>query len=146
MNKSKQVILLFILMLFFSYGCSTEYGQRVISSHYVFPNSNVVPLGYTSAEISMRGFFIPKQITKETYEGLFNKALSRHEDADIIIDMGLDVTYTQIPIPIFSIWITKMNINGTAASVEVGEIELTKVKRDNIHEMISNFHNLDKTK
>ena len=145
MNKLKSTLTIFAFAILLV-GCSTKYGQRVISSHYVYPNSNVVPLGHTTAEISMTGIFFPKQAKKDAYERLFNQALSKHQGADIIVDMGLDITYTQIPIPLLTIWITKMNLTGTAASVEVGEQELTQVKEDALNEMIGKFHSIDQSK
>ncbi|WP_428235051.1 hypothetical protein [Gracilimonas sp.] len=145
MNKFKSLITVFACAILLV-GCSTKYGQRVVSSHYVYPNSNVVPLGYTTAEVSRVGILFPKQANKEVYEELFNQALSKHQGADIIVDMGLDVTYTQIPIPILTIWITKMNLTGTAASVEVGEQELSQIRNQNFEEVVDKFHSLDITK
>lgn len=135
MKSAKYLTLALITGIILS-GCSIEYGQQVISSHYVYPNSNVTPLGYTSAELSKIGIIFPSQIKKNDYERLFNEALSKHQGADIIIDMGIDVKYTQIPIPILTIWITKFTLQGTAANMEVGEQDLSHFRDQALDQLV----------
>ncbi len=107
-------------------GCSMKYGDMSEKSHFAFPNSNVRPLGQVSAEVTKKSFIIPPSLGVEDVRTLIDKALSQKAGADLMINYKVDTTVTVIPIPIFSIYSLTMAISGTAASMEVGEKELSE--------------------
>ena len=102
-------------------GCSTTYGDTSIKSHFAFPNSNIQPLGEVTAIKSKTSVFLPRQITHKDLVNATNEALAQKSGADLLINVKQDVTVTQIPLPILTIFVTKLKMSGTAAKMEVGE-------------------------
>ena len=108
-------------------GCSTKVGfsgSNTISTNFVYPNSNVVPLGEVSAETSKTTWFLPPTLTYEDVVELREQALSQQAGATNIINPMVDTKFTVIPIPILNIFTMTTTIKGTAVKAEVGKQKL----------------------
>lgn len=121
--KSVFSVFIFFCVVLLS-GCTTTKGSFNPSTHFTYPNSNVVPLGYVSASVKDQGFIFPPQVDKEKIAKLMEGALAQKPGADMIINYKIDTTNTVIPIPIFSIHFQTIKLEGTAASMKVGKQEL----------------------
>lgn len=97
-------------------------GQRVPSSQFIFPNSNVKPLGPAKASTKKFGFFSPPTMGLEMIKGTYNQALSKAEGANLLINYNQDVTFTMFPFPPLY-WIT-YSLEGEAARMDVGTQKL----------------------
>lgn len=102
--------------------CSITIGTVVPNSHYVYPNSNVTPLGQTSSEIKKTGIIIPPAFKTQDVDKLYNDALAKQSGADVIIDYNVDTKITSI----FIFHFLKTNLSGTAAKMEVGKQDIGK--------------------
>jgi hypothetical protein len=100
--------------------CSVTQGSINPTSHYVFPNSNVTPLGSTSAHISKFGFILPPRFRARDLDKLYSQALSKHQGADIIIDNKVDSKNTFL----FIFHFLSVSMSGTAAKMEVGKQDI----------------------
>ncbi|MEM7550071.1 MAG: hypothetical protein AAF363_10360 [Bacteroidota bacterium] len=121
MKRFKKTVILGLVVIFCSLlfsNCATELGTVVLNSEYVYPNSNVKPLGRTSGEWKKTTFLIPPALTKQAADEVINNALSKHESADVILDYDYVVTLITYP---FWFYTLKLNIVGTAADMEVGK-------------------------
>jgi len=120
---------LFISALVFSViasGCATTLGTIGTHSEFVYPNSNVTPLGHTSGTWKKTTFLFPPKLTKESVDGVLSNALSKYEGADILLDFDYIIKY--ITIPILPIYTIKLEIEGTAANMEVGKQDIGQGK------------------
>jgi len=93
-------------------------------SHFAYPNSNVKALG--PVRVTERGpttFLAPPTIkTGELDAALYNKAISQVAGANMVIDyVRTTKLYSDMIIPIY--W-TELELEGTAAKMEVGKQEL----------------------
>lgn len=117
-------ILVGCLVLFAGAGllssCSITQGSVVPTSHYVYPNSNVTPLGHTSAEVKKFGFILPPRFRARDLDRLYGDAMSRHQGSDILIDSKVDSRNTFL----FIFHFMKVTIDGTAAKMEVGKQDI----------------------
>ena len=104
--------------------CSLKIGSVVPNSHYVYPNSNVMPLGQTSSEIRKTGFIIPPAFKAQDVDQLYTTALSKHSGADLIIDYSVDTKITSF----FIFHFLKTTLVGTAAKMEVGKQDIGQEK------------------
>ena len=129
--QAKKLSLILILFLFT--GCSIEMGNRIDSSNFIHPNSNVTPLGQTNSEVSKIGIIIPSSVSRQEYRELFNKALNKYQDADAIINMGIDVKYTNY---LNLIHTTELTLTGTAVNVEVGEQDLSEFRENMFQNLV----------
>lgn len=121
--KSVFSVFIFFCVVLVS-GCTTTKGSFNPSTHFTYPNSNIAPLGYVSASVKDQGFILPPKVDKEKIAKLMEDALAQKPGADMIINYKIDTTYTQIPIPIFTIFFQTIKLEGTAAKMTVGKQEL----------------------
>lgn len=113
------IIVLFSLFLLSSCAVS-NIGGTYTNKQFVYPNSNVTPLGYTSGKkIKVQVLALnPVSFKKKDYEKVEREALSKYPEADILIDGSADWTATWILGPYLTIY--KYTLTGTAAKMEVG--------------------------
>ena len=107
--------------------CTVAGGTRISpESHFVYPNSNVKTLGPVRASLqSPPTFFIPPATrTAETDQKLYRQALRQHQGADLIVDYVVSTEITMIPLPGIQVYITKHELEGTAAKMVVGKQHL----------------------
>jgi hypothetical protein len=109
-------------MLFIMSSCAIRIGTVVPNSHYVYPNSNVTPLGQTSSEIKKTGFLIPPNFKAQDVDRLYNDALAKHAGADVLLDYSVDTKVTTYLI----VHVLKTTLVGTAAQMEVGKQDIGK--------------------
>lgn len=100
--------------------CSITQGSVVPTSHYVYPNSNVTPLGRTYSEVKKFGFLFPPRFRARDLDRLYGDAMSRHQGSDILIDSKVDSRNTFV----FIFHFMKVTIEGTAAKMEVGKQDI----------------------
>jgi hypothetical protein len=100
--------------------CSVTQGSINPTSHYVYPNSNVTPLGSTTAQINKFGFILPPRFRARDLDKLYNQALSKHQGADIIIDNKVDSKNTFL----FIFHFLNVSMSGTAAKMEIGKQDI----------------------
>ena len=127
MKKNIAILLTAVGFLAFLSSCTITSGSIVPTSHYVYPNSNVTPLGQTSASFSKFSILFPPKFTGEDSEALFNQALSRYPGADVVLDYKTDTKITMFPIFI-TLWKMDITVTGTAAKMEVGKQDIGKGK------------------
>ena len=127
MKKKISLLLTAIGFVAFLSSCTITSGSIVPASHYVYPNSNVTPLGQTSASFSKFSILFPPKFTGEDSEMLFNQALSRYPGADVVLDYKTDTKITMIPIFV-TFWKMDIVVTGTAAKMEVGKQDIGKGK------------------
>ena len=113
-----KIMLLFMGCCFSS--CAIKVGSVVPNSHYVYPNSNVTPLGQTTAVIKKTGFIVPPAFKARDVDQLYNSALSKHSGADLVIDYSVDTKVTTF----FIFHFLKTTLVGTAAKMEVGKQDI----------------------
>lgn len=119
----KQLIALIIIVACALAGCTTKMGGFYDKSKFAYPNSNITPLGMTSAETTKFSFIIPPSWSKNDIDTLYAKALKKYPDADLLINYKSDTSTTFPLLPII-VWST-VTIEGTAAKMVVGKKDLT---------------------
>lgn len=105
-------------------GCSkTYYLGRQPQSEFTYPNSNVEALdGRVSGVTSKTGFLSTPNVTAEMQKQAISKALSKSQDADILINYS---TFKEISeIPVLPITIVKYRVEGTPAKESIGNQDL----------------------
>ncbi len=124
MKTTKYItIVLFSLILFT--GCAvSNIGGTYTNKQFVYPNSNVTPLGLTSAKKTKVQFLSlnPVSFKKKDYEKAERKALSAYPDADILINGSADWTTTWILGP-YLVFYT-YSLTGEAAKMVVGKQDI----------------------
>lgn len=101
-------------------GCVT-YGRYVPHSQFVFPNSNVEPLGPTQASMVKWSILIPPRFKLEELRDTYNEALAKYEGANILINYKEDTQIMTIPLYYWiCIYRAKYKLEGEAARMEVG--------------------------
>ena len=111
----------FILSVMFLSGCSMTAGSFNPSTHFTYPNSNVVPMGYVHVTSEEDSFFSFPTLTKEKILKLLDDALVQKPGADMITDYSIDTTYKTF----FLIYNKQtLNLEGTAVKMVVGKKEL----------------------
>lgn len=113
-------VVIFILVMVSS--CAIRVGTVVPNSHYVYPNSNVTPLGHTYSEIKKTGIIVPPNFKAQDVDRLYNDALAKHAGADVILDYSVDTKVTSF----FIFHFLKTTLVGTAAQMEVGKQDIGK--------------------
>jgi hypothetical protein len=103
-------------------GCTSQYGHFVPNSQFAYANSNVRTLGPVKAEITKSAWFSAPELTIDDIRGVYNKALTQAEGANIMINYKEDTYYTIMPLIPFSS--VTYRIEGEAAKMEVGKQEL----------------------
>ena len=105
--------------------CSTTRGSYSDRSHYVYPNSNVEPIGQTQAVLEKSSVVLTPQIDRGEIETLIEKAISKRPDADILIDYKTNTKRSSYGIGIITYNKLQVTVEGTAADMEVGEKDLS---------------------
>lgn len=113
-------ILMVVISSALMFSCSLEVGTKVTNSHFVYPNSNVTPLGQATAQRNKMMIIIPAQMKKKDYDAVFDEAISKYQDGDVLINYGIDTKYTQFLI----FWFTRIKLKGTVAKMEVGKQDI----------------------
>ena len=106
-----------------SFGCTIKTGAFVPNSRFAYPNSNVEPLGRVTGSASRTSIFTANIIDKEMLDEAYGNAL-KQKGGDFLINFKLTVETTMIPIPILTIFITELKVDGTAVKMTVGRQEL----------------------
>jgi hypothetical protein len=91
------------------------------NSKFVYPNSNVEPLGYVSASESWSAFLFPQRLDASDINGVVNQAL-RQKGGDLLINYKMTVSVTTFPI--IPIYVTDLTVEGTAAKMTIGRQEI----------------------
>ncbi|MCS3748922.1 PBP1b-binding outer membrane lipoprotein LpoB [Salinibacter ruber] len=105
--------------------CSTTRGSYSDRSHYVYPNSNVEPIGQTQAVLEKSSVVLTPQIERREIETLIEKAISKRPDADILIDYKTNTKRSSYGLGIITYNKLRVTVEGTAADMEVGEKDLS---------------------
>jgi len=66
-------------------GCSFTVGDFVPNNKFAFPNSNVEPIGFVSAEVTKIGFFNAVSVDKAFLDEVMSKAL-KEKGGDLLIN------------------------------------------------------------
>jgi len=114
-------IIIVLLSLVLLTGCAvSNIGGTYTNKQFVYPNSNITPLGYTSAKITKVQFLMlnPVRFKKKDYEKAERKALSAYPEADILINGSAD--WTQYWVLMNYIIVYRYRLTGEAAKMEVG--------------------------
>lgn len=96
--------------------CTMKGGDLDTNNRYTFPNSNVAPLGYVSAEVTKTDFFWSSGADREMRDQVLRAALAQ-KHADMIIDYKWTTEVTAYPLFITT---TRLRLDGTAASADLG--------------------------
>jgi len=98
-------------------GCSFTVGDFVPNNKFAFPNSNVEPIGFVSAEVTKIGFFNAVSVDKAFLDEVMSKAL-KEKGGDLLINYKMETIVTSFPIvPIYQ---TTLKVGGTACKMTVG--------------------------
>lgn len=119
--KTTNNIIIILVSLFFLSGCAvSNIGGTYTNKQFVYPNSNITPLGFTKAKkVKVQLFSLnPVSFKKKDYEKVERKALSVYPEADILINGSADWTAYWILGPYLVIY--KYTLTGEAAKMEVG--------------------------
>lgn len=106
-------------------GCTVQSTARIgTESGFVHPNANVKSLGPVKVKMSGgSGLFIPPAIrSAELDNQLYRTALSQVADANVIIDYVVVTTVKTIGV--LPVYFSEVELEGTAAKVEVGQQRL----------------------
>lgn len=102
-------------------GCTRSSGFYFNNSKFVYPNSNIEPLGHVSVSESWDGLFFPPRLGAEEINSVVNAAL-RQKGGDLLINYKMTVSVTTFPI--IPIYITELIVEGTAAKMTIGRQEI----------------------
>ena len=112
----KLSVLIVLPFLLWTSGCTRTYLQKFDSqSHYVYPNSNVIPLSHVKGEASESAFFVEPMLSAALQHSATYKALES-TNADLLVNSFHFVDRTDFG-PIHTI---TYRIEGTAAKMEAG--------------------------
>lgn len=118
------IVISVIILSLFS-GCSMKMGATISSSNYIFPNSNVTPLGQTYASYKKTSFLLPPGMNGgRVVKDLTESAKAKYPDADILIDYTIDTKFTSI----MMFHTIKIELRGTAAKMEIGKQDIGQNK------------------
>lgn len=106
---------------FFFVGCTVKASMRVPNNKFVYPNSNVTPMGRVQAKTTSTSFLIPKMFNAQAINDTIEKALAQ-KGGDVLLDSKIIFKVTMFPV--IPIMITTLDISGTAAKMVVGKQEL----------------------
>lgn len=123
-NRNLGIITALLAILILG-GCSMKMGATIPTSNYVYPNSNVVPLGQTFASFKKTSFFIPPGMQGgRIVKDLAADATAKYPDANLLIDYTVDTKFTSIML----FHTVKIEIRGTAAKMEIGKQDIGQGK------------------
>lgn len=116
------VILLMLVPILSS--CTTTAGSYTNKSHFVYPNSNVEPLGNTKATITKSSFAIPPSLSRKDVENVIDKAISKRSGADILLDYKTNTSISNYGLGPLMYYKLEIAVEGTAAEMAVGKQDL----------------------
>ena len=121
MQKRSGPILLLVLFCLGLPGCQIAQFTRIgPQTHFDFPNSNVFPLGPVKAKVDGPGsVFAFPGFSSDSEAQLYNAAISQVAGANMITDYIR--TYKVYTFPLLPVYWTTLEIEGTAAKMEVGK-------------------------
>ena len=102
-------------------GCTHKSGLFLRNSKFVYPNSNVEPIGHVFASESWATLFFPQRIGLDEINDVVNTAL-RGKGGNLLINYKMTVAVTGFPI--IPLYITELTVDGTAAKMTIGRQEL----------------------
>lgn len=120
MKTTFNITIILLSLILFS-GCAvSNIGGIYTNKQFVYPNSNITPLGQTSAKKFKVQFLMlnPVSFKKKDYEKVEREALSKYPEADILINGSAD--WTQYWVLMSYLIVYKYTLTGTAAKMEVG--------------------------
>ncbi len=121
-QKTRGILTILATAVLFS-GCTFKMAVRRTSTKFVYPNSNVTPLGRVSAKSpSSVSIFVPKFFDAKQIDETVEKALAQ-KGGDIMVNPKLVVKTTMIPL-FLPIMISSLEVYGEAAKMVVGKQEL----------------------
>jgi hypothetical protein len=98
-------------------GCTSEFGNRILNSRYVYEEySKVTPQGNVAAAAENTGF-MTCGFTREDYEAVYDEALAQAPDANVLLNYY--VTSETTLLPIIPVCFNKLTVSGLAATAEV---------------------------
>lgn len=106
------------LTIFFG-GCTSFSDSFRTNANFVYPNSNVEPLGKVQASFKKGGFLFPPKFTPADIDALYKKAMEQ-KGGDILINAKVRTKTTLIPLYLIQIYIVEWTVEGTACKMEVG--------------------------
>ena len=104
--------------------CTTTAGSYTDKSHFVYPNSNVEPIGDTKATITKSSFVIPPSLNEKDVENVIDKAISNRSGADVLLDYKTNTSISNYGFGPLMYYKLEISVQGTAAEMTVGEQEL----------------------
>lgn len=123
MKKYSTVVFVVVSAILLS-ACTSTRGSYSDRSHYVYPNSNVEPIGETQAVLEKSSVLIAPKIDRKEMDTLIDKAISKQADADILIDYKTETKRSNYGIGPIMYHKLKVTVEGTAADMKVGEQNL----------------------
>lgn len=129
MNTRHPALLLLIVIVPLSLSCTTTAGSYTNKSHFVYPNSNVEPLGNTKATITRSSLFVPPSLTSRDVENVIDKAISNKNDADILLDYKTNTSLSNYGVGPLMYYRLEVSVEGTAADMTVGKQDLSRSNR-----------------
>jgi hypothetical protein len=113
-------------------GCTIKAGVLTPSAHFVYPNSNVEPLGQVTATKGKTGFFAAPYLKDQELEALYRSALAQ-KGGDVLINVNFETSVTQwFILPVMS---AKYTITGVAAKMTVGKQQLTLLQEQDLNKL-----------
>lgn len=91
-------------------------------SQFIYPNSNVTPLGPVTYSATKTSFFVPPHWKIEDTKAAYRNALAKAPGATALVDYKEDTTYTSI----LFFNSTTYSLEGTAIKMEVGKQDISK--------------------
>jgi hypothetical protein len=121
MQKASATILFLVLLCLGSAGCQVaQFTKLGPQTHFDFPNSNVIRLGPVKAKVDGPGSVFAFPGFSSDYEAqLYNTAISQVTGANMITDYIR--TYKVYTLQMLPVYWTTLEIEGTAAKMEVGK-------------------------
>lgn len=105
-------------------GCTAGVATRTgAQTHFDYPNSNITPLGPVQAKFSTPVTVFGDIRTSATDELYYNTAIEKVNGANMLLDYVVSTKYKWVWCILTFNW-TKVEIEGTAARMEVGQQKL----------------------
>jgi hypothetical protein len=107
-------------------GCTVgTYVKASPQAHFVYPNSNVTPLGPVKVTMAGPGGFMTLPMpTSQMESELVGKAIAQVNGANLLTDYVYQMKVTVIPLWFINIYTSRLDLEGSAAKMEVGRQEL----------------------
>ena len=123
MQKRSAPILLFVLFCLGLAGCQfAQFTKLGPQTHFDFPNSNVFPLGPVKSKVDGPGSVIMFSGFSSDHDAqIYNAALSQVAGASLITDYTRIYKVYMLPLPGVPVFWSTLEIEGTAAKMEVGK-------------------------